>query len=197
MTDPQTIGCYDRLAARFAKEWEDDQPVPVDLQTIIRRYFRPGLTVDVGCGSGRDAAWLSANGFDVVGVDPSEGLLAEARARHGGVRFEVGALPDLGKLMGGAFANVLCETVIMHLNPTLIPESVRRLIGLLEPQGTLCLTWRVTDGVDKRDEHGRLYSAFAPGLVKEGLSQARIELDEEEVSVSSGKTVHRIVARRT
>ena len=194
--DLATIRSYDERAASFAKEREDEQPVPIDLQTIVRQYFRHGLTADVGCGSGRDAAWLSDNVFTVVGVDPSAGLLAEATRRHGGIRFQLGALPELDTLTEGSFVNVLCETVIMHLDAKLIPASVRKLVALLEPQGTLYLSWRVTEGSDVRDENGRFYSAFEPSLVMEGLSDATIELDKQQVSASSKKTVHRIVARR-
>jgi len=196
MIDLATIRSYDKRAASFAKEWEEKQPVPVDLQSIVEQYFRDGPTVDVGCGSGRDAAWLSDSGFAVVGIDPSPGLLAEATRRHAGVRFQPGALPELDGLEEGSFVNVLCETVIMHLDTKLIPRSVRKLVALLEPQGILCLSWRVTKGSDARDGNGRLYSAFEPSLVTEALSDATIELDEPMVSVSSGKTVHRIVARR-
>ncbi|CAM3630302.1 class I SAM-dependent methyltransferase [Parendozoicomonas haliclonae] len=39
----------------------------------------PGLALDIGAGSGRDAAWLSSLGFDVVAVEPAEGLRNRAR----------------------------------------------------------------------------------------------------------------------
>jgi hypothetical protein len=54
----------------------------------------------------------------------------------------------------------------------------------------------VTDGADLRDAHGRLYAAFDSGLVSGQLSGAAIQLDEEAVSASSGKRIHRIVARK-
>jgi len=122
--------------------------------------------------------------------------LAEARTRHPDVRFQFGALPELERLADGSFVNVLCETVIMHLEAKRVQASVRKLLALLKPRGTLYLSWRVTEGADVRDEKGRLYSVFAPSLVTEVLSDAAIELNEKRVSASSGKIVHRIVARR-
>jgi SAM-dependent methyltransferase len=193
--DTTTLNAYNRHSGMFAKDWHE-QPAPTDLRAIVRQYFRPGLTADVGCGSGRDAAWLSENGYPVIGFDPSEGLLKEARQRHPGVRFQRSALPDLDCAADGSFVNVLCETVIMHLEAEIIEPSVRRLMALLETEGTLYLSWRVTEGFDRRDEHGRLYTAFDPSLVVQGLSIARIVLDEQKISASSGKTVHRIVARK-
>jgi hypothetical protein len=73
---------------------------------------------------------------------------------------------------------------------------VKRLVSLLKPSGVLYLSWRVTEGADQRDAHGRLYTAFDAALVHGALANATLLLDEEAVSASSGKTIHRIVARR-
>jgi SAM-dependent methyltransferase len=192
--DRATLAAYDAAAAAYASEWEG-QPAPVDLHDLVKRFFRPGLTADLGCGSGRDAAWLAANGFPTVGYDPSAGLLAQARAAHPQVTFEQAALPELHGIADGAFDNVLCETVIMHLGRREIAPAVRRMLAILKPGGVLALSWRV-EQTDRRDERGRLYSAFDRDLVLGALSDAKILLDEELVSPSSGREIHRVVARR-
>ncbi|MEZ5816263.1 MAG: class I SAM-dependent methyltransferase [Hyphomicrobiaceae bacterium] len=194
--DRETLRVYDEGAAGFAADWEDAQAAPDDLRAAVRTHFAPGPTVDVGCGSGRDTAWLVEAGFDAFGVDASPGLLAEARRRHPGVRFEQDALPALASLGSGRFTNVLCETVIMHLDRADIAPAVRRLAALLAPGGTLYLTWRVTEGGDARDKAGRLYASFDPTLVRDALAGMEIRLDERSVSASSGRIVHRMVARR-
>jgi len=43
---------------------------------------RPGLILDVGAGSGRDAAGLAAIGHEVVAVEPSSSMLREGSVRH-------------------------------------------------------------------------------------------------------------------
>src|SRR5262249_47921601 len=130
-----------------------------------------------------------------VGYDPSEGLLARARAAYPGVTFEAAALPELHGIAEGTFDNVLCETVIMHLGRDAIAPAVRRLLAILKPDGVLALSWRVEDA-DRRDERGRLYSALDRDVVVGALSGAKILLDQELVSPSSGRKIHRIVARR-
>jgi trans-aconitate methyltransferase len=114
--DEQAPGVYDGASAAFAEEW-DGQPAPTDLRETVLAYFTPGATADIGCGSGRDAAWLSANGFPTVGYDPSAGLLGEARRLHSEVEFRQAALPELSGVVEHGHVNVLCETVIMHLRP--------------------------------------------------------------------------------
>lgn len=195
MTDSSTLHAYNSHSSDFAKDWHE-QPAPVDLHAIVRRYFRPGLTADVGCGSGRDTAWLSDNGFSAIGFDPSEGLLKEARQRYPNNRFQLGALPVLDGVAEGTFVNVLCETVIMHLNAETISPAVHKLIDILQIGGTLYLSWRVTEYRDRRDEYGRLYAVFDPSLVVTALAAATIVLDEQKLSASSGKIIRRIVARK-
>jgi SAM-dependent methyltransferase len=195
--DRQTLAAYDKDAAAFAKDWHG-QPAPHDLHEIVARYFiRGGTTVDVGCGSGREVAWLNANGFPAVGFDASEGLLLEARTRYPDLSFAQAELPGLEDIPSAAYDNVLCETVIMHLDPAQITPSVRRMLDIVKPCGVLYLSWRVTDDADVRDAHGRLYAAFDAGLVMAELAAATVLLDEESVSVSSGKKIHRLLAKRT
>jgi SAM-dependent methyltransferase len=194
--DTATIAAYDTDAAGFAQDWET-QPAPTDLHDAVRRFFRSGPTADIGCGSGRDTAWLAGNGFPATGFDASEGLLAEARRRHPGIGFVRTRLPDLDGIADASFTNVLCETVIMHLPADVVMAAAARLVAILVPGGTLYLSWRVTENQDRRDEHGRLYAAFDPDLVLKGLAGTETLLDEQGDSASSGKRIRRIVVRKT
>ena len=192
--DRKTLAAYDSDAAAFAKDWLE-QPAPVDLHEVVERFFvRGGTSADIGCGCGREVGWLNANGFSAVGFDASEGLLAEARRRYPGLKFASAELPDLKGI--GTFDNVLCETVIMHLDHKQIAPSVRRLFDIVKPSGILYLSWRVTEGADERDAQGRLYAAFDPAVVLAELKTATVLLDEEAVSASSGKTIHRLVVKK-
>ncbi len=194
--DKITLAAYDADAAAYAAEWLAQEP-PEDMHALLRAHFTPGPTADVGCGAGRDTAWLAAHGFDARGFDASEGLLAEARAAWPALRFELAVLPELEGVERGAFQNVLCETVIMHLDPAQVGASVRSLLSLLRPGGTLYLSWRVTDGASRRDPAGRLYAAFDSATVTDALALGDAILhDEERTSVSSGKGVRRLIVRR-
>jgi len=193
--DDATLSAYDRDAEAFANDW-DAQPPPSDLHAVVGQFFIPGPTADVGCGSGRDAAWLNACGYSTKGFDASEGLLAEARRRHPQIHLSTAILPGLDGIAESSFANVLCETVIMHLEPEAITPAVERLLAILVPGGILYLSWRVTEGADQRDEHGRLFAAFEPERVLRALTATQVLLDEQVGSVSSGKLIRRIVARK-
>jgi 2-polyprenyl-3-methyl-5-hydroxy-6-metoxy-1,4-benzoquinol methylase len=194
--DEQTIEAYSASASQFAAEWRD-QPPPADMYALLLRYFTPGgKTADIGCGAGRDVAWLNDHGFPAVGYDAAEGLLAQAAADFPSLVFKRATLPALDSIGGETYDNVLCETVVMHLPPDEVSQGCARLFELLRPAGTLYLSWRVSEPASTRDAAGRLYAGFDAARVREGLGDAEFLLDAEAVNVSSGRRVHRIIARR-
>ncbi|MBV9558705.1 MAG: class I SAM-dependent methyltransferase [Pseudolabrys sp.] len=194
--DRNTLEAYDKAARTYADDWHA-QPPPLDLQALIGAFFSKSRTADIGCGSGREVAWLNANGYPAIGFDASDGLLAEARRRYPEADFRRATLPALDGIPSASFDNVLCETVIMHLPRADIVPSVRRLIDIVKCGGVLYVSWRVTKETDQRDKNGRLYSSFGPELIRSSLENAVIVADEEVVSASSGKAIHWIVARKS
>ncbi len=71
--DLQTLQVYDERAEEFAARHHSTPPASLErLYQAIRGFFHPGApTADIGCGSGRDTAWLVANGYPAVGYDVS------------------------------------------------------------------------------------------------------------------------------
>ncbi len=77
-----------------------------------------GLQVlDLGCGTGRHALWLAAEGAVVTAVDFSDGMLAEARRKPGAdtIRFIAHDLHTPLPFPGGSFDLVVSGLVLEHL----------------------------------------------------------------------------------
>lgn len=167
--DERTIKTYSTTGSRFAAEWRS-QPPPTDMYALLQRYFiAGGRTADIGCGSGRDVAWLNDHGFPAVGYDAADGLHAQAAADYPPLEFQRAALPALDTIASNAIDNVLCETVIMHLPPDEVTEGCARLLDILRPAGMLYLSWRVVEGGSTRDATGRLFAAVDAASVRDGL----------------------------
>jgi SAM-dependent methyltransferase len=195
MSDEETVRAYAVNTAAYSRDWLD-QPAPTDLYALLDSYLvKGGATADIGCGNGRDAAWLAGRGYRVTGYDNSPELLAEARRLFPAVAFAPATLPGLDEI-AGPFDNVVCETVIMHLDRAEVPHAVRSLARILRPGGVLYLSWRVTEGADQRHADGRLYAAFVPDLVRDALAGCAILHFADVESLSSGKRICRIVARK-
>jgi len=148
MTDP--VAGYDAYAERLAERYES---IEADRVHAAFLDFLPAgaqrLALDVGAGSGRDAAWLASRNFEVVAVEPSDRMRAEAVRRHGtvGVRWLADRLPDLGRVhaLGLSFDVILLSGVFMHISPKERPRAFRKLVTLLKPGGLLLIS--VRDGI--------------------------------------------------
>lgn len=195
--DEKTLAAYESNPSDFAARW-DAQPPTADVHPLVSEFFAKGEpTADIGCGSGREAAWLDGNGYPTIGYEAAAGLIGQARRRYPHITFECAVLPELAGLATNSFGNVFCETVIMHLQVQAVSVGVQRLLQILKPAGTLYVSWRVTRGEDRRDDRGRLYAAFDATLVRQALAGADLLYDEEMVSASSSNTIHRVVARKS
>ena len=75
---PNTIGVvgwYDANAGRLASAYESLPPGAGCVWFAGLLPSAPGLVIDVGAGTGRNAAWLAGLGHDVVAVEPSVGFI--------------------------------------------------------------------------------------------------------------------------
>ncbi len=68
-----------------------ENAAPVLLAELRRRGVEGGLVVDLGCGGGVLSEKVAAAGYDVLGIDISEAMVALARRRVPSGRFVVGS----------------------------------------------------------------------------------------------------------
>jgi SAM-dependent methyltransferase len=78
-----------------------------DLPAIIGEHVHGKKAVDFGCGAGRSTRFLRERGFDVVGVDISEPMLARARERDPRGDYRLIADGDVSSLPAGTYDLVL------------------------------------------------------------------------------------------
>jgi SAM-dependent methyltransferase len=90
--------------------------------------------LDLGCGTGRWSRLLSARGADVLGVDRSRAMLAEAERRSPGVEFRrMGAVAL--DLADDAFHLATAVTVVQHLAYDDQARAARELVRVVRPGG--------------------------------------------------------------
>lgn len=106
----------------------------------------PGTVLDVGAGSGRDAAWFAEAGFDVVAVEPAEALRSLGQAAHSSARIQwvADSLPSLEAVCrsGLTFDLIWLAGVWMHVPPADRARAFRKLAALLNPGGRLVVSLR-------------------------------------------------------
>ncbi len=143
----------DALFARYAATNADE--LHADWATNHLRP-EPGFACDIGAGSGRDANWLAAKGWEVVAVEPSALRDLAAPESHPRVVWMNDALPDLRALraLGRRFDLMLLSAVWMHVAPQKRERAFRILSELLSPSGLLVISLRKGGDAEEAAERG-------------------------------------------
>jgi SAM-dependent methyltransferase len=106
----------------------------------------PSRLLDIGAGTGRDAAAFAAMGHQVVAVEPVDELREGAKTLHPSPRIEwlADGLPALALLRarGETFDVVLSTAVWMHLDAAQRAEAMPAVASLVRPGGVLILSLR-------------------------------------------------------
>jgi SAM-dependent methyltransferase len=145
--DP-TLAWYDAEAAALLARYEAIDSARLHAALIPHLPAQPAgrAALDVGAGTGRDAAWLAGLGWDVLAAEPAPALraLGEAAHAHTPVRWIDDRLPDLAavRALGRTFDLILLSAVWMHLPQEARPRAFAALAGLLAPGGVLSLLLR-------------------------------------------------------
>lgn len=108
--------------------------------------------IDVGCGTGKHAAMWASSGLDVVGVDPSEPMLAQARVNRdaateaiekagGSLSLVAGRFGELAAMgLGPADAVTCTGNGLPHVDGLQgLREAVRDFAAVLRPGGVCVL----------------------------------------------------------
>lgn len=114
----------------------------------------PSRVLDVGAGSGRDAAWLAEMGHEVLAAEPSSTFRAEGARLHPdpAISWIDDQLPDLGRV-SGPFDVILLSAVWQHVLPEDRAAAFARLTGILAPGGLLLISLRLGPPDLARDMH--------------------------------------------
>ncbi len=142
---PGTAG-YGETAAALARQYESLAFADVHRDLVPLLPAPPARAIDIGAGTGRDAAALAALGHAVTAVEPTPELRDAARRLHAGaaIRWIDDALPDLAgvRALGERFDIVLLSAVWMHLDADERRAAMATVAALLAPGGVMSLTLR-------------------------------------------------------
>jgi SAM-dependent methyltransferase len=133
-----------------------------------------GTILELGCGTGHDAARLADVGYSVTATDLSGEAIEQARARFGSmVRFVVADMTQRLPFPDGSFDAVM-SNVAMHMFPDGVSRAVFAEVGrLVRPAGLFLFH----------------VNALEDRPLRAGWQSAR-ELEPDYVAEESGQTVH-------
>ena len=148
---------------RIAEHYDESLPAHVVDHYLEKRtafvleHCPLGSALDVGCGTGALAARLADAGYEVTGLDPSEGMLRVLEERRSRVRAVRGSGTSI-PFPDGSFDLVLSVATMHHIAA---PDDVRRtlaeMVRVTSPGGRV-LVW----DHNPRNPYWRLLMARVP-----------------------------------
>jgi 2-polyprenyl-6-hydroxyphenyl methylase/3-demethylubiquinone-9 3-methyltransferase len=138
--DREVASRFDAAAARFKREVGASD---YRLRAVLRDLAGMDCprVLDLGCGKGRFAGWLTKQGAEVVGLDLSAGMLGEAEG-FGRVRASARRLP----FANGSFDALIAIEVIQHVGA--VAPVVAEARRVLRPSGRILVVDRNAASLD-------------------------------------------------
>jgi SAM-dependent methyltransferase len=188
--DSQTLRYYESYADKAARRYEGAE---AGIASLFPFAFQRGERVlEIGAGSGRDAARLLQQGVEVQAVEPSSRLRRLALAVHPELR---GRLFD-GFLPGGLppecqreYGGILLSAVIMHIPDGELFDAAFELRARLSKGGKLLISMPIErDDIrpgEQRDDSGRLMVIRSVAQVRLLFERLGFELENDWKSADS------------
>ena len=146
---------YDRVAEDYATAFADDlKRLPVDtvvLEEAGKSLLGDGPVLDLGCGPGHVAQFLSLRGVRVIGVDLAPGMLAVARARFSRRPVAAGDLRCL-PVRTGSCAGAVAFYSLQHVPRSSLGSALAEIRRVLTRRALLVVAAHLGEGEFFADE---------------------------------------------
>jgi ubiquinone/menaquinone biosynthesis C-methylase UbiE len=201
MTDNRTQSAYDHIAPLYA---ERNAAMPAELAAYCAHFLEIAGSnahiLDVGCGAGRDMAWMEARGAQVTGIDFSHGMLAEARRRTHGPLMQMDMrhldFPD------DSFTGIWCTASLLHLPRRDAPCALSEMRRVLLPGNPLFLGLQEGAGecweaVPYAPQYQRLFTRYRQDEADDLLRSAGFTIEECGHTSAGGRRWLQLLTRST
>lgn len=151
-------------------------------ELLIDQYFKAGgKTLDVGCGAGRVTIPLHERGFQVIGMDYAEKMIAAAKAINRQMDYRV------GNILSTSFSSQEFDNIIFSFNGLMLIGSyqkrlraVREIRRILKSDGVFIFTTPYLD--NKLETPYWKEKAESLGINVQSMSwEQQLELGEEHL----------------
>lgn len=146
MTNGSSTAGYAAEAEALISQYESIAFSEIHAAILPLLPAAPSHVLDIGAGTGRDAAGFAALGHRVTAVEPTAELRRQAAVLHPSplIDWLDDGLPDLAALSGRgeAFDVVMLTAVWMHLDEAERRRAMPRLAALLRAGGLMALSLR-------------------------------------------------------
>lgn len=136
MRDDQGVSkVYDKISEKYAKLFSEVEELFEEYVSLLPEN---GRVIDFGCGVGTEAGYLFEHGFQVIGIDISEGMLEQARREYPHVDFRKADFREMPSDIGKA-DGVVASYSLIHIMKADVPDVLRGIHRILKEEGVVFL----------------------------------------------------------
>ena len=156
--------------------------------------------LDAGCGIGRDVEYLMEDGFDVIGIDASRNMVAEAKKNVPKGKFKI---MDFRKMSfkDNSFDGIWAMHSLDHISKKEIVKVLKELARVLEKGGVLYLA--VYEGMGELEvkkaeymDEARHFYLYREKEMRGCLEEAGFDVSNSDVSNTETNKWLEVFARK-
>ncbi len=133
-----------------------------EVQQLLLQTFEKNLNLlEIGCGSGRDASFMTKNDFDVTAIDGSKNMIDEAKKIHPELSNNLfhKTLPN-DLTFNQTFDGIYSIATLMHLSKNDLEKTISKIYDLLNQNGKFLMSVSLfRDDINENgfDDKGRYF----------------------------------------
>lgn len=170
--DPEVVNSY----------WERTRNIVrlANLDKMVQFLWPYAKVLDLGCGPGRDSAYLASKGLDVVGIDYSTQMISKAKELHRevkGLSFKTMDMMDLA-FSDQEFDGVWASASLLHIPKKHLSSVLKGINRIIKPKGILFVSVMQGSGEKFTVETKyakpieRFFSFFGPSEIQKYIESA-------------------------
>ena len=184
MTDTATLDYYERAAPRYTATTAQMQAR--HLQPFLDRLDPGSHILELGCGAGRDAAYMTERGFRVDATDGTHAMCRKAKERFG-IDARVMRFDEL--IAAAEYDAVWAHAALLHAPRAQLPDLFVRIHRALRPGGWHFANYKLSDADNPdegRDPLGRWTNLPSPEWIGGVYRRAGFAIEDSEVYAGQG-----------
>ncbi len=164
--DRQTLEFYATEAPAYHAK--STSGINCDLPSFLSLLRSGARILELGCGAGRDAAYMEAQGFL---VDPTDGVTEMAELAAARLERPVPVMRFDELAVVESYDAIYSSYALLHVPRAALANVLRRVWSALKPGGWHMATFK-SGGVEGRDDLGRYFNYLSVAQAKDFYSKA-------------------------
>ncbi len=124
---------YDSIANEYDKLYAKPS---CHIKELLNYISKDSVVLDLGCGAGNNATYLSKMGYNVTGMDLSDNMITIAKNKKSDAKFIKGDVRKLN-FKNDSCGSIISSYIFCHLSKTDVEKCLARFHDILRPGGML------------------------------------------------------------